>query len=266
MEGVQALFEVFMCCQEADHNTTAEPVTRAITNVKQQEEKQARYRPTSASPTWGQDNTVITNLDEKPMPGECEDMQQEATKPAEAEQAVPEGGTFSLPLAKLGPIPMGIEVDCIDHVSAVISKIGSGLVQEWNEAHPARRVEVYDRIINIDGTGGGINDMIELMHKDTFTKRLFYVKKARFVNVEVNKGTGSIGLALNFTPSVGGIGLLIAEVKDGPILDWNNQNHGERSVKVNDRIIEVNGVKNEPQEILEMLRSAQAIQLKILAC
>lgn len=68
------------------------------------------------------------------------------------------------------------------------------------------------------------------------------------------------GLGLDLSPHDGAT-LLIGKVKHGPMLDWNEEHGAEVLVQRGDRIVAVNGVSGNSEELLEHLRRDRALTI-----
>lgn len=69
--------------------------------------------------------------------------------------------------------PLGIEV-CLESNFLIVTRIGKGLVSEWNKANPSKSVSVFDAIVEVDGERGKV-DLITAVRKSG-TLRLVFLK------------------------------------------------------------------------------------------
>jgi len=56
---------------------------------------------------------------------------------------------------------LGVDIDRSDKgISITVREIASGLIEDWNKAHPDLAVEQCDRIVAVNGRRGSANDMV----------------------------------------------------------------------------------------------------------
>merc|ERR1719240_1197079 len=60
-------------------------------------------------------------------------------------------GEFKITLDRREGAPLGIEVDYNDGETLLLCHVTGGLVGEWNRRNPAKPVEAYDRIVEVNG-------------------------------------------------------------------------------------------------------------------
>jgi len=80
-------------------------------------------------------------------------------------------------------------------------------------------------------------------------------------SVNVSTGEGSLGLELQKAPR--GTSLLIYALNDGLITNWNATNPNKQ-VKVNDRIVAVNGHRGNTAEMMKRIKESGKLELQIV--
>jgi len=186
----------------------------------------------------------------RPEPVEAKASEKEYVPEKVANQASSGGGkkpeTFSVQIVRSPEEPVGLDIDVIDDISAVVVDIRAGAVQSWNEAHPERLIKSYDRILEVNDERGDSNQLIMKLKKDTTWE--LTVQRPIETSVSVTLASNvSLGLNLKYAPS--GTSLMIVSVDEGPMREWNSQNPG-REVKKHDRIIEVNGTRGASEQLV----------------
>lgn len=90
------------------------------------------------------------------------------------------------------------------------------------------------------------------------------LKRPRQFRVAINKRGRPLGLGLNYMPLPVAKSLVVLEVLRGAIQDWNDSNQKEE-IKKDHRIIEVNGFRGSPPELLEKIKTKELLEIVILA-
>mmetsp|Transcript_95709 Transcript_95709/g.239801 ORF Transcript_95709/g.239801 Transcript_95709/m.239801 type:complete len:502 (+) Transcript_95709:174-1679(+) len=80
-------------------------------------------------------------------------------------------------------------------------------------------------------------------------------------SIELDKKKGNYRLGID-VDTTHGAALLVDAVKGGLVEEWNNQ-HPQLQVRAGDRIVEVNGITGDAQEILKECQSAQWLNMRI---
>mmetsp|Transcript_65144 Transcript_65144/g.183363 ORF Transcript_65144/g.183363 Transcript_65144/m.183363 type:complete len:230 (-) Transcript_65144:117-806(-) len=158
---------------------------------------------------------------------------------------------------------MGLELDIMDYKTAQVCEVADGCVKEHNGTAAAdRRVEVGDFIIAVNGQRGDAKVLLKMLKEDARLELLF--RRPIEYHVKIDSGGRSLGMTLQHAPR--SISLLIAEVREGPVAEWTARNPS-RPVRSYDRIVEVNGNRTVPAELLnEIQDSTLAVaELKLIS-
>merc|ERR1712192_118205 len=92
------------------------------------------------------------------------------------------------------------------------------------------------------------------------TKELVLSDPCEFT-ISINKGSAKLGIDAELdTPNQR---LLIVEVKEGAVLDWNKE-HPEKQVYKGDYIVQVNGSRGQARQLVQAMRESQALELLIV--
>jgi len=143
---------------------------------------------------------------------------------------------------------IGLNLDALD-----ICGIIPGCVQEWNDSRPEpERLLVHDRIVEVNGVSGSIARILaSLMTTEEWKMTISRPTELR-VSVDCAK-LSSLGVGLKH--STNSNTLLITEVGDGAIREWNSAAPGAKVCK-HDRIISVNGICGGARSLLTAAASA----------
>merc|ERR1719330_1074602 len=77
------------------------------------------------------------------------------------------GTTFTTTISRSEEEPIGLDIDLIDGVSAVVVDIKDGAVMSWNEKNPAMALRVHDRIIQVNGAKLSAKSLVANMKTET---------------------------------------------------------------------------------------------------
>jgi len=166
---------------------------------------------------------------------------------------------------------LGLDIDIVDSVSAVVVGIRPGLVQRWNSGHPDAALEEGDRIVEINGTFGNAAMIADHLKRDTEWQLLVQrpvevvVASSQLWRLASSREGGCScrphGLHVGFAEH--GTSLMIDKIHEGLMMRWNQANP-EQAVKVKDRIIEVNGKRGQASDLVDTLcSSAESLRLVI---
>lgn len=157
---------------------------------------------------------------------------------------------------------LGLELDMIGAHSAHIVFVGEeGLVAQHNEA-AAHADQVYagDYLVSVNESQFGVSpteDLLRILQRDQKLE-LVLRRPEEFPVFLTRWQNGTLGMHLNYSPN--GVSLLICEVGDGPVNDWNFL-HPDRQIRAQDRIVAVEGVRGTAQQLYEKLRASEAVNL-----
>mmetsp|Transcript_102359 Transcript_102359/g.285194 ORF Transcript_102359/g.285194 Transcript_102359/m.285194 type:complete len:211 (+) Transcript_102359:109-741(+) len=151
---------------------------------------------------------------------------------------------------------LGMEIAPEDNVLLVQSLHQEGAVVTFNAANPKQALHAGDYIIAVNNVRGLAQAMLNEA-KDVQSLTLT-VSRARSHIVAVTK-SGALGVTFGVFKRV----LVVQEVKDGPIKDWNTKN-SKKKIRPGDQILKVNGISDTPQTILETLKEDGDLKIEVL--
>lgn len=161
---------------------------------------------------------------------------------------------------------IGLEVSLTDMTVLRIDGILSGrLADRWNESCvSSQKLVMGDRIVGINGQradGPALKNYIKQGSCHTIT-----IQHAEHLFVEVEKKGRKVGLGLGFCKKEWCAYLEVETLNEGIFTDWNAMQAGEGALTVQggDRIVEVNGFRGSPQELLARIARNDALQLEIV--
>ncbi|CAE8626686.1 unnamed protein product [Polarella glacialis] len=132
-------------------------------------------------------------------------------------------------------------------------------IEEWNSSCPPDKVvKAWDRLLFVNDQSGNLGKLVQMMQVQGMLKLTFQRPTELKVQLQNEGGIMSIGLSFY----AGAAGLVIAEVKDGLLKKWCQEN--KVHIKASDRIRTVNGLEGSPDELLRELQTSTTLELDIL--
>lgn len=201
-----------------------------------------------------------------PAPKEVPHHEPEKAQPAPSnERQKAKIETFTVKIERTTEEPVGLDIDVIDDISAVVVDIRAGAVENFNMQNHDRKIKPYDRIVDVNGERGDAVQLINKLKKET-TWELTLQRPVETTASVTLPSNVSLGLSLKYAPS--GTSLMIVSVDEGPMQLWNQQHVGNE-VKQHDRIIEVNGKRGQSEQLVraahqQPTQKDQALELVIL--
>lgn len=155
---------------------------------------------------------------------------------------------------------VGLDIDHIDGVAAVVVAVKpGGAIQSWNDNNRDKEIKGGDRIVEVNGSSGDVQQIIQKLKSD-LTWRMTVQRPVELL-VTIHKANApTLGLDLKYAPN--SKSLLITDVANGPMQDWNNENPG-KAVRTNDRIVEINGARGKPQDLIQASDGKDTLEMVI---
>jgi len=170
------------------------------------------------------------------------------------------GSIFNATINRSEDQPIGLDIDLIDGVSAVVVDIKEGAIQSWNEKHPQYALQVNDRIVEVNALRSDANAMVANLKRETTW--VLVVQRPREFMVSISRADApSLGMDLRYAPN--GTTLMITQVGDGPMQEWNKANP-EKVVCKHDRIIQLNGVRGTPSNLLQASEDSEQLNMLVI--
>lgn len=200
-----------------------------------------------------------TKASPEPEPAEDTGISGEAPISSIEEPAATEiDAEYSVTIDRTGGTSLGIDLSKKDDKALIIVSIKSGLVSKWNDENPSNKIEVNDRIVQVNGSRGDRQALLD----ECKTMQILEMKVLRGkYSVTLDRTDGArVGLNLDKTDDKA---LVIAAVNGGLIGKWNDDNPRNK-VAVNDRIIEVNGIQGDRRMLLDECKMDKVLKLTLI--
>lgn len=170
------------------------------------------------------------------------------------------GTTFNASIVRKEDDPIGLDIDLIDSISAVVVDIKDGAIRNWNMEHPDLALKVNDRIVEVNGVRFDSNNMVAKLKSDT-TWAIQVQRPSEFMISISRANAPSLGMDLRYAPN--GTTLMITQVGDGPMQEWNKA-HPDKVVCKHDRIIQLNGISGTPTQLLHASEDSEMLNMVII--
>lgn len=168
--------------------------------------------------------------------------------------------TFHVQLRRRSPdggFNIGVGVRNCEHLVVMGVKEGPGL--EWNKANKGSELKQFDRIMKVNDVTGNPQDLIVEMNKSISVVMAIKRPAERRVAIDRSGPRGKLlGLGL---ANLDGLSLFVKDVvADGLVHAWNEEHPGER-IEKDYRVVEVNGVRDNSQAMLDQLTQCERLEL-----
>jgi hypothetical protein len=174
---------------------------------------------------------------------------------SQIEQAAPE---FVITVTKSLGDKLGLDVDCSDGKTLKIDRLRDGPFLWWNLNNPLQQIQEGDCIIDINGSRGDSEALVDMMHKSTTIRATFIRQAAPEVVIIVTKTVGErLGLDVGYSDENT---LKIDKVKDGPFSRWNLNNPSQQ-IREGDHIIDVNGSRGDANTLVDLMHNSATLKV-----
>jgi len=166
------------------------------------------------------------------------------------------GESFNVVVPK-GNKSMGINVNSFDNVTLLITRVNPGVILDFNLANPGRELIPGDRVEVVNGVQGDSTAM--LAECKTATELRFGVQRSEEKTVHLN-GSADLGMEFKCEDSMT---LSIQQImSSGAVTDHNLKFPGFK-VTVEDRIVGVNNIRNDPVGMTASLLSGEHCEVAL---
>mmetsp|Transcript_50417 Transcript_50417/g.145305 ORF Transcript_50417/g.145305 Transcript_50417/m.145305 type:complete len:627 (-) Transcript_50417:69-1949(-) len=176
---------------------------------------------------------------------------------------------FSADLDRSSGEALGMDLTS-EYNSLYVRRIpGGGLVERWNKAHPNSTLSVGDRIVSVNGHSGTSQELLGACD----AKAPLKLKMVRVSSGPLQKPrpyetynivldhSGGEDFGADFRR--GNRSLLIMEIGDGLLQEWNGEN-SRAAVHPGDRVLSVNGKSGTGDELSSALSKEAVLEIELL--
>eukprot|EP00930_Biecheleria_cincta_P090923 TRINITY_DN80419_c0_g1_i1.p1 TRINITY_DN80419_c0_g1~~TRINITY_DN80419_c0_g1_i1.p1 ORF type:complete len:294 (-),score=68.62 TRINITY_DN80419_c0_g1_i1:74-895(-) len=197
--------------------------------------------------------------------------QEPAAPQAAAPAGPPAGQVYSVDLEKLGG-KFGAMLDLHVKDYAIVSSISSGgAIEKWNSScEPDQVIQVGDRLLSVDGTGGDNPNLLAKISNSTSSLKVQLRRPTEItVSLPAAADGKKVGLRLPVTTEVENmLGCeVMCIVPDSRMSAWNDKADSTQVIKVNDRVFKVDGERVDGQAVQQALKAkaSSALQLTFIS-
>mmetsp|Transcript_106815 Transcript_106815/g.297355 ORF Transcript_106815/g.297355 Transcript_106815/m.297355 type:complete len:354 (-) Transcript_106815:140-1201(-) len=153
--------------------------------------------------------------------------------------------------------PLGLQLETLGDATELIGRVGDGALAAYNEtAKEHETVRPGDVIIEVNGKTH--EEMFDELRHAAELEILIARPTAKF-QVQIVKNQ-TLGVKLKYYEN--GPFLVLSEINEGPIQEWNAANQ-DQEVKIDDRILSVNGTTGTSEELLKLVEGEDRLDLEI---
>lgn len=173
------------------------------------------------------------------------------------------GAWFEVVLEKVKATDkFGLHLDTIDEKAFEVIGLVDGLVKTYNlTASEDKKVVPGHLVMGINGKSGDKTAMLNELHLQSIVK-LVVAPRTTFAVQLAKPESGSLGMNLTYEDKCKSI-LFLGCLPDSAVDVYNKTAPSGEQVVAGDRILEVNGVTGQPQKMLEAMKDATQLSLKV---
>lgn len=157
--------------------------------------------------------------------------------------------------------PIGLHLDLTASAPVVVLEINDveGPVANYNrQAEPGARIQPGDYITAVNGQQAEAKFLASEMQK--LAEVSLEVRRPLEFSVKIDKSEGVLGTKITYASL--GKSLVIEDLYDGPVKEWNEKNP-DRIIRRFDRIISVNGQSGSSTKLLGALGASQLAEITL---
>lgn len=249
---------------EASAGAAAAASAEVISVKTAEEERGTEKKEQDTEPHSKEDEDSKSKLLDKEPP-EVEKSEPAAEAKAAQQQQQPalvlEGDEFRVHVERSLEANIGLNLDALDEESAFVDGILPGAIQAWNDEHPDEpQLRRYDRILGVNVFRGHTDCLLREMRQSASWD--LAVQRPAEVRISVDCARNpKLGLDLKYSPNGGS--LLISNIGEGAIEDWNAASDSYQ-IGRHDRIVEVNGVRGTARQLLDTATNVATLDLVVM--
>jgi predicted metalloprotease with PDZ domain len=156
-----------------------------------------------------------------------------------------------------GPKGLGLGLDMSDQNICVIKGVVPGsAMHDWNDkCAQGAAIRGGQRLLSVNGFSGETSALVQKMVEENTVKLM--IEKPKECNISVKKNGRTLGLSVKALKDT--FGAIITDIQPGAILDPADK------IRCGDRIVCVNGKAGDPMLLLETMKTADDLELKLLS-
>jgi len=173
-----------------------------------------------------------------------------------AEKPRPPSRFYTVTLLKDTGATLGLELETTDGRTAVVTSIAApGIAADWNKSCGDRQIQAGDCVLSVNGVSGNSLDIVAKLREDVKLEIKF--AQAEEQRILISKQGRPLGL--HVTHGTNSKSVVIEEIVEGAVADWNSENPG-RQLKPGDRILQVDG-NGDPEAFLKQMNELSKFEM-----
>lgn len=169
---------------------------------------------------------------------------------------------FAVTLSRDPKASVGIDFDTQDDELVYIADVKPGPIQFYNlNVKASEQVKPGLFIVQANGVKGVSVNIVEVLKGDR--KLELVLRRSTEMTVAIRKLSKKSPLGMEFLPKASGNNLMIVDIADGPIFEWNLSNP-ELEVRCGDRVTAVNGVRGRAGDLLKRMKALERFQMTVV--
>eukprot|EP00931_Biecheleriopsis_adriatica_P073556 TRINITY_DN47819_c0_g1_i1.p1 TRINITY_DN47819_c0_g1~~TRINITY_DN47819_c0_g1_i1.p1 ORF type:complete len:229 (+),score=45.36 TRINITY_DN47819_c0_g1_i1:129-815(+) len=155
---------------------------------------------------------------------------------------------------------LGLVLDLSDDTTCLVKEVDGGLAADYNAAKPSNPIQMFDRIVKVNGTTGSAKWIAAELgsQQSSFTLTLMRPQER---NIHLESST-DLGVMVKYKK--GSMGFWAHAIEAGKMQVWN-QEHPDQQLKVFDRVVAINGKFGMGPDLLAALKTDGPVQLTVMS-
>mmetsp|Transcript_43680 Transcript_43680/g.103093 ORF Transcript_43680/g.103093 Transcript_43680/m.103093 type:complete len:305 (+) Transcript_43680:85-999(+) len=157
---------------------------------------------------------------------------------------------------------IGLDVEIVDDM-VIVDQVTKGQLSTWSANNPGFEVRPADRIVEVNELAASTTDIMNALTATGNGELVIVIRRPRSFEVNLDRKGGDLGMAL-LAKKGRQQHLRVTKLKeDGVVPQWNRA-HEDRRILPGDRLVQVNNFAGPAANMLEMLRTHEALELRLL--
>lgn len=227
-----------------------------------------RKRPVDAAPGAEDDSLRSPRPPEAAAEGSREESPDDVAQVADPSQAAPtwggkltESSVFVAVVAK-GDRKLNMDINFHDNTTLLVTRVKPGPCDDYNQANFGKEISPGDRIVSVNGVTGDSQQMVNACKGAAELK--LTIRRSEEMTMKLAKTSPDqiLGMDLELCDTMT---VVITNIDDGAnsITAEHNRQAPDFRIEKDYRIIGVNGVRGNAENILEALQGASAWELTV---
>ena len=178
------------------------------------------------------------------------------------EKGAPPSGSFDVSIPMQGHATLGLEIEETSPAGPMIKEVKPGAVSDFNKLNPTMSIKPFDVVSGL-GETKDVAVIAKKLHGEHGEGEAVSITPSRPRQLQISlTKTSSLGVKLDF--STYSTGAVVREIiPSGLVAAWNSE-HPKDSLCAGDRIIEINGLAQAGEQLVESMKQEKELLLTVL--